>query len=75
MDRINCPASECWQRTSSGEERDCDICAMHINATIDYADSIEKRLCRCIDVTNSLPEQQRAYKEMLNWIRRNNGKK
>jgi len=29
---------------------------------------IIKRLRRCIDVTNTLPEQQKAYKEMLSWI-------
>jgi len=41
---------------------------MHINKIIAFADSIKERLRRCIDATNTLPEQQRAYKEMLNWV-------
>lgn len=74
MDKINCPENDCWQRTSSGEEKDEDICAMHINKMIALADSIEERLRRCVDVTNTLPEQQRAYKEMLKWVARERSK-
>lgn len=68
MRRITCPDSPCWQRTSSGEEADDDVCAMHINHTIAVMDSIEAHLRRSINVSNTLPGQQRAYKEMLNWV-------
>lgn len=71
MDRINCPDSDCWQRVTGGEERDEDICADHINKTIDFVNLIKDQIKRRIDMTNGLEEQQRAYRSMLEWIEKN----
>lgn len=54
MHRINCPSSECLQRTSSGEERDDDVCAIHINKTLDQAGVIDQLVAANRHMPNKL---------------------
>lgn len=76
MKNIQCPNSECWQRLSSGEECDEDICADHINSTLDNISSLQaenaslkkalESACKLVeDYTGDCPYS--LYEEKIPW--------